>query len=182
MLIFLGMSEVVACEPNNEEFFCKAIVSNNKFILIFPVLEHKDTWVWWQNNTKDNELEYAWNAKFGHCATSNVFVEEDFSVWVGLYKFPGQKERVSTLQELLKESQSDVMFGNNDGSSKNYNRIDGLRIFTTEINGNVVAGSYDRETIDRIFSKKPSYAYMSVNTPDINQNYMCFAKVEYKRN
>jgi hypothetical protein len=99
VLLALLLTDAHAAEKSiqNQPQYCHAIVQDNKAAFIFPIIDNVE-WVWFNNETKDNNLEYSWEVVLPG-------KEQSMKFGVFLFKYPGEKEKSGTLKQLLNEAQ-----------------------------------------------------------------------------
>lgn len=165
-------SEVKDNQSFSNNSLCNAYVKDNTAVFYFPIIDNS-TWVWFQNSTKDNALEYSWEIVIESSKNSYKF-------GYYLFKYPGQKQKEGSLQELLRYAQISVFESvlKPDGGTSGSLRDD-LKIRAGIIDGGVVVGIKDSKTFHTIIKDEPKKAGFVISDPVEENSFICNAKIEY---
>jgi hypothetical protein len=147
-------------------------VQNNKAAFVFPIMD-ADELTWFNKETMDNELEYSWEV---------LLPGEKQSLKFGafLFKYPGEKEKVGSLKQLINEAQWTVfdqkLTPNGRTTSK---MLDDMKVALKIVDGGVVVGITEKVTFDKAFTNHPEKAQFVIRTPS-DPPFTCDTSIEYQ--
>lgn len=164
-------SDIKDKSSSNSHSLCVAYAQGNVALFYFPTVDNSK-WVWFQNNTKDNALEYSWEILI---TSSN----KSYKFGSFLFKYPGKQQKDGSLQKLLWDAQTSVfesVLKPNGGTSDSLR--DDLKISAEIIRDGVVIRIDDSNTFNTILKDKPKTAYFTVKNPAQN-DFKCETAIDY---
>ncbi len=176
VLISLLSAGAVTClnaaSPDDSNQRCFAIIENNRSVFIFPV-EQEKPWTWYNSGTKDNQLEYAWEAVVREAKGA-------FRLGAYLFKPPGQQGQTGSLDRLLGEAQCSVSEEEATPGGGTAPQLLKVTRITCSVMKNRVVLAVTGEGIRHLFSERPKTAYFVVQRPG-GFPTRCEAPIQYVR-
>jgi hypothetical protein len=151
----------------SEDMGCKAIVKTGAMDFSFPI-PPKDVFEWYQDKTKDNCMEYAWNVSL------KIKGDDYYKFGVYLFKYPGAKSIKGSLEKLISICQTS--FWDPNGATIDHMKIQSVVIEKDRLLIHIT----DKATIRKLMANKPKEAYFQVVTPYEELNFRAINKLETK--
>jgi tetratricopeptide (TPR) repeat protein len=151
---------------------CTVQVKNGVAAFYFPITDN-GKWVWHRQSTKDNAMEYSWEIVIASLRSA-------YNFGYYLFKFPGQSEKMGSLDELLRDSQLSVSVSTPrpDGGTEG-NFRDDLRVRGGIVKQWIIVVIKDNYTFNTILKDEPKTAQFVVRHPDESKSYVCDAPIKY---
>ncbi|MGA7827547.1 MAG: hypothetical protein WCA04_07810 [Geobacteraceae bacterium] len=131
----------------------QAIIRPNVLEFIFPI-PNKDTFEWYQDNTPDNDLEYAWQIRL-----EGTEKRSDYEFGVYLFKYPGSKPAKGNFTKLISRAQVSIW-------DQNGNQNKEMKISALVENSRLIIRVTDKRTIGALMANHPKTVYFTVRAPD----------------
>ena len=156
--------------------FCGVEIIKEQALFFFPTNPiANDDWVWYQDETPENALEYSWEIAI----PSNAPV---YSFGAYIFNFTEMSPKKGKLSELLQYAQKTVSRVKNETSYRSYEVESNLKIKAKVQNDGVVLGILDKETYDIIFADRPEGAIFRIRHPNPELSITCNGKITYHSN
>ena len=135
---------------------------------------------WLKAETRDNALEYKWEAAFGTCSPAGRFEAGEYSFGVQLFKFPVSAARSGQLEALLREAQHTFVQREASATGISFRMVPGTSVSSEPSPEALRITVRGIPEVSQLLANLPQHALLTVNVPDPERSFTCYARVEYR--